>query len=550
VKTVQRQVSRRRPSGPKPAATLRTRAESALRATRHDLARMSPEEVKRLVHELQVHQIELELQNEELRQIQAELAQSRDRYTDLYDFAPAGYLTLESRGVILEANLTIARMLGVARADLLKRNLSRFVARKSQDTFYLCRREVFSSGRAHTCELALKRADGTAFPVQFECAAYTDPATQTPCCRTVVLDVAGRRRTEQALQESEERYRRLFEVSSDAVILLDYSTGKVLDANAAAEKFYGRTLVELRRMNVHELSAEPAKSRKAIAKRQLWIPLRWHRRKDGTTFPVEISARHFNYQGREVRVSTIRDITDRQAAEAQLKRYSQQLRALSRKLVQSQENERRHIARELHDQVGQALTAIQINLQTALALPDASGVPSRLEESLQLVDELVQQTQDLSFSLRPSLLDDLGLEAALRWLADRQAARAGWQLNFRADPLEQRLDPAIETACFRVAQEAFTNVLRHAQPTEVRVQLQREEQTLRLAISDNGVGFDVAAARDGTRHRTGLGLVTMEERAILAGGRLEIHARPGAGTTVQARFPLKWRSSKTAVESD
>jgi signal transduction histidine kinase len=233
---------------------------------------------------------------------------------------------------------------------------------------------------------------------------------------------------------------------------------------------------------------------------------------------------------------TVQNIGERQCAQQQLRATSERMQLLSRRLVELQENERHNLARELHDQIGQALTAIQINLQRALAIPNLGEVQTPLFESLHLVDSLVEQTQNLSLGLRPALLDDLGLESALRWLADWQATRAALRVEVSAEDVPKRLDPAIATACFRVAQESLTNVLRHAAADAVRMRLWREDHSLHLLIQDDGCGFDYEAMRRSQLHK-GLGLLGMEERVALAGGILEVRSSAGKGTKILARFP-------------
>jgi PAS domain S-box-containing protein len=245
-------------------------------------------------------------------------------------------------------------------------------------------------------------------------------------------------------------------------------------------------------------------------------------------------------------VSCLQDISDRKASEQRLKEYSDRLQLLSRKLVESQETERRHIARELHDEVGQSLTVAEMNLQTVLRSPRAASLALPLRESINAVERVLEQIHDLSLNLRPAMLDDLGLEPALRWHTKRQAALAGLKAEFHADPLEQRLDPMIEAACFRVAQEALTNVVRHAHAKEVSVDLRSRDGQLHLTVTDDGVGFDVAKSRDRAAHGASLGLLSMEERAILADGGLECISAPGQGAEIHAWFPFKWR----AIESE
>jgi signal transduction histidine kinase len=216
----------------------------------------------------------------------------------------------------------------------------------------------------------------------------------------------------------------------------------------------------------------------------------------------------------------------------------ERLQHLSRQFVRAQEDERRRLARELHDEIGQALTAAQLNLQALLSLRDPTELPARLEDSLELIEGLLQQVRALSLDLRPSMLDDLGLAPALRWYLSRQAERAGFEAQFLAEPSEMRCASEIETACFRIAQETLTNIVRHAQAQLVSVELRQSDGELRLVIRDDGVGFDVGAARGRAARGASLGLLGMRERALLIGGQVTIESAPGQGATVSARFPL------------
>ncbi|HEX7043830.1 MAG TPA: PAS domain S-box protein [Burkholderiales bacterium] len=236
------------------------------------------------------------------------------------------------------------------------------------------------------------------------------------------------------------------------------------------------------------------------------------------------------------------DITERKRAEQRLREYAHRLESLSQRLLEAQETERRRIARELHDQIGQDLSVIKINLQALKRLPGATAFGGHLDETVRIVEGVLATARNLSVELRPSMLDDLGLAAALRWYLDRQAQRAGVALHFAVDSFELRLAPAIETACFRLAQEALTNILRHAEARHVDVTLRACGQELEMRIMDDGRGFDVEAARMRASRGESFGLLGMEERALLAGGRLEILSAPGEGTQVVARFPLTLRS--------
>ena len=234
--------------------------------------------------------------------------------------------------------------------------------------------------------------------------------------------------------------------------------------------------------------------------------------------------------------------------EQERKRASQKLQALSHRLVEVQESERRHIARELHDEIGQALTAAEMNLQAALQSPRAPTLERRLGAAIEAVEQVLEQVHDLSLNLRPSMLDDLGLEPALRWYLRRQSELAGWRTEFHADPLDDRVHPIIETECFRVAQEALNNVVRHAKATAVRVDLSKQDDHLHLSVLDDGIGFDVPVLRRRAVAGASLGLLSMEERATLTGGGFELKSQPGQGTEVHAWFPLTLPKIEPMVE--
>jgi len=216
----------------------------------------------------------------------------------------------------------------------------------------------------------------------------------------------------------------------------------------------------------------------------------------------------------------------------------ERLQVLSSRLLEIQEAERRHIARELHDEVGQALTAVKINLQMLRRLDDRDAAAGRLDDSLGMVDRVLQGVRRLSLDLRPSLLDDLGLPAALRWYVGAQAQRAGLAQEVIAGALPPDLPSALATTCFRIVQEAVTNVVRHAHATRLTVTLDTDKGTVHLVVRDDGLGFDVGAARRRALSGESLGLLGLEERTELAGGRVTIESAPGRGTTVRVSLPL------------
>jgi len=349
-----------------------------------------------------------------------------------------------------------------------------------------------------------------------------------------------------ALKASELRYRRLFEAAQDGILILNADTGQIDDVNPFLTDLLGYSREQLLGNKLWDIGpfkdTKASKSEFRELQREAYVryedlPLETSA---GKPIHVEFVSNVYRVNGGKVIQCNIRDITERRKAEAKRKEYNRKLQALSRRLVEVQETERRHLARELHDEIGQSLTAVELNLQALLESRGADALAPRLKASIEVVERVQEQVHDLSLNLRPSILDDLGLEPALHWYTDRQAALAGLQAEVRADPMEQRLDPIIETHCFRVAQEALTNVVKHAKAHTVTVELTTNDEQLHLSVRDDGVGFDLASVREHAVRGASLGLLSMEERATLAGGGLQYHAHPGQGTEVHAWFPLKW----------
>src|SRR5215472_9014453 len=232
--------------------SLREQAEAAWQGRRRDPATIVPEDAAALVHELEVHQIELELQNEELRRAQSELEESRDQLRDLYDFAPVGYLTLREDTVILLANLRAAALLGVERGALIGKRFTRFLARESQDAFYLYWRALYPDGPPQVCDLLLRKSDGTLVPVSMERAEQK--GAQPPAWRCAISDIAARKQAEAKLRESEELYRQLAEEVTDGIFVADFE-GCYLDANRAGCEMLGYTLEELKTLTFADVLA-------------------------------------------------------------------------------------------------------------------------------------------------------------------------------------------------------------------------------------------------------------------------------------------------------
>ena len=351
--------------------------------------------------------------------------------------------------------------------------------------------------------------------------------------------IAERKRAEVALRESEERYRELFENAKDAIYVHDLK-GTYIKINRAAEELSGYTREEI---VGHKFTEFVAEEHVKYVKDSFCLKLAELGEtsyeidviaKDGRRVPVEVSSRAIYENGVLVGVQGMaRDITERKLAQDALQMFS-------RHLIEAQEDERRRISRELHDQIGQILTAVKMNLHTVQQVCKASDVGSYVKDNIEAVDEALRLVRDLSIDLRPPVLDDLGLVTAVRWYVDRYSKRTGLAVEVIIDLLDQneRFSRELETACFRIAQEALTNVTRHARAGKVLVRLAREANSLVVIVKDDGVGFDLRSLRKRARRVATLGLVSMQERAHAAGGTITIDSAMSKGTEIRFTVPL------------
>ncbi len=224
-------------------------------------------------------------------------------------------------------------------------------------------------------------------------------------------------------------------------------------------------------------------------------------------------------------------------AERTIRQDARQLKQMAQRVIAVQESERRNLALELHDELGQSLTAIKINMETRKRL-DASKLEGFDRKTIEIIDDAILKVRNLALSLRPGLLDDLGLLAALEWMVNQRSHSSGIVFELESNLGSQRLSSAIETTFFRVAQEAVTNVQRHSRASHAFIGLTRTDSDLTLVVHDNGCGFDMAAMAQKAASGKSLGMVGMHERALLIGARIDISQRPDGRSQVQLFCPL------------
>jgi PAS domain S-box-containing protein len=401
-------------------------------------------------------------------------------------------------------------------------------------------------------ELVHRTRGGERRVVASQQIVYRDARGRPARILEVNADVTERKRAEQALRDSQARLAGVLDSAMDAIISIDEAQRVVL-FNAAAERVFGCPAAEALGQSLKRFIPERFRAAHAAHVRafgQTGVTSRAMGklgelsglRADGQEFPIEASISQTTVGGAKLFTVILRDITARKAAEAALSRSQEELRALAARLQQAREEEAVRLARELHDQLGRCLTTVKLDVggvERALrgGVQDESA-RSRLLEAAQrmgqALDETVQTVRRLSAELRPGVLDDLGLAAAIDWQAKDFQKRSGVACVLRLPEEDPPLSREQATALFRIFQEALTNVARHAQARTVWVYLAEEEGHVVLEVEDDGVGLSPAALTE----RRSLGLLGMRERAAAFGGTVEVTGCPGQGVTVLVRLPV------------
>jgi PAS domain S-box-containing protein len=432
-------------------ATPRRRAPGIARTKTAELRHLSAMDVRRLAENLQMHEIDLQVQNDTLRSMQSELQDARDRYLELYEFAPVGYFTLDVRGVVRGANLTGAGILGAERRALVGRGLSRFVAPESQLAFYQHCRRMSDSHIEGECDLDMVRADGTRFQAHLQSMPASSGAAAHEF-RVALSDVTERKTAEQRLRA----------------------------AHADLERRVAERTAELEQIN-----------------------------------------------------RVLRDEVDER------KRAQEAHAQVLRRVVDAQEVERCRVARELHDELGQALVALGLRIKSLESVPRGADPRDVVADLGQMVNAMLRHMHRLAWELRPPALDDLGLEEALERYGQDWSRQTGVDVDFHSHGFARgRLAPPLETTLFRITQEALTNVHKHSRASHVSILLERRRECGLLIVEDNGAGFDALAVFDSPEKQASLGFLGMRERATLVGGTISVESTIGSGTTVFVRVPM------------
>ena len=544
----------------KKADDLRKRAAKLLNAEKEVTKEILGTNAPELIHELEVHQIELEVQNEELRATQEALTESRNRYYDLYDFAPVGYFSLDKKGLILEVNLTGANLLGVERRALIKKKFSQFIMPDSQDLFYMHQKKVFNSNNMQSQELKMKKGTAAPFYVHLESIKSKDATGNFVFMRTVVIDITENKHLQEVLRESEELHRLTLSAISDAVFITD-AGGVFTFISPNSDTIFGYSYNEVKALGtLSKLFGKGfSDDCKLMTKGEMKNVECDIMDKSGKKHSLLVNIKRVEIKGGTV-LYTCHDVTERKEAQEELKKSydeleqrvaertvalqeaNEQLRSLSAQLISSQESERKRVAQELHDSVGQTLSALKFRVENILR----QSAENKAQEYFQSLKSLIPQIKEsiieinrIGRGLRPSMLDDLGVIAALSWFCREFALTyPDIRIQQKIAVEEDKIPENLKVVIYRVLQESLNNIAKHSSATLVGLSLKKTNKTLEFSIKDNGSGFDLKHALSQVGEQGGLGLAGMMKRIDFSGGVCNITSAEKTGTHIKALWQL------------
>ena len=357
--------------------------------------------------------------------------------------------------------------------------------------------------------------------------------------------------THEALQESEERFRKLVENAPDAIVVYDLTLDRFIDANPHAELLFGCSRNELLQSGVERFqvlwpSGDPAQpvedihmlAEQAFSGKELDVE-RIFRNMAGKELTCEVRLVSLPSEGRRLIRASLLDITERKLAEKRQLEYQQRLRLLASELALTEERERKRIAIYLHDQIAQELLAARLKLEEVTSAVELGGVEQRLNEIRKLLDCAVEDTYSLTFELSLPILYELGLIPAIEWLGEKVCEANGIRFKLLDDGHPKPLGNDLRGVCFYVIRELLLNVQKHARAQQVIVKTRVEEQRLRIIVEDDGVGFDMTAKTGGFRKEGGFGMFGVRERLEYLSGTMDVESTPGKGTRITLSAPLE-----------
>ena len=528
---------------------MRQHAELRLKLKQGASRRLSheryPASLQATHREMSVREIELEMQNDELRAAQAALKNTGELYNRLYDQAPVGYVSMDARGIIIQSNLTASALLAISPEMLPGQPFTRFIMPDDQDIFHFLRQRLLAGTASCSAVLRMKKGEDATFSAMVE-AKLSQEHFGPGVVLLVLNDITERTVVAAQLHASEERFRGVFENATLGMIIADMH-GSWVNVNRALCEMLGYTGPELLAMGYLKLTHPDDVANSVQFGRRLCSgeigSYRIEKRylhKDGTAIWAVLSATTVCDATGLTRqyVGMVEDISVRKLALETLELSHEKLRQFIVHQERVKEGERIRIAREMHDELGSVLTGVKAHLSVALIHDKRNGgaLQPRLDDACSLLDTATAAVRRVITELRPSVLDQLGVWAALEWHAEEVCTRAGLLCHVRIHPDTALLeiDPERSTALFRILQEALTNVVRHAWATRVDVRVSHAYSSIRMEVEDDGRGMDCESLLTANSW----GLAGMRERARHFGGEIRFMA-VAHGTLLVLQLPIR-----------
>jgi PAS domain S-box-containing protein len=475
--------------------------------------------------------------------------QNSQRANRLFESAMDPIITVDADQRIVAFNAAAESVFGWTRDEAVGQPVEvlipeRFRARHRAHVNAFARTGTTSRRMGTHAVLAGLRRNGDEFPIEASISQYVDETGKN--LTVIVRDVTERVRAQSLLAASEARMRGILDSAMDAIITVDGRQRVVLFNRAAEEMFETtreeaigaplETFIPQRFRAGHAELVERFGGGRATSRRMAEARIVTGLRRNGEEFPIDAAISHLRDGDHVFYTVILRDVSAREMALAELRRSKQELSDMVAAAEATREQEKSRVARELHDELGQALTMMRMDVAWCKAnLADAvQGAQPKLDRMENLLKTTVAATRRIASDLRPLMLDDLGLVPALEWLANNVSQRAGLACEFRIDDPSIALPAAHSTAVFRIVQEALTNIAKHARASKAEIAIRRCDGGLEITVRDDGVGF----ATDGPRKPESFGLLGLRERISLLRGTASIDSAPGKGTTLVVTIPL------------
>jgi PAS domain S-box-containing protein len=455
----------------------------------------------------------------------------------------------DMEGRLKYVNPAFETLTGYTCQELYERNFINYIHPEDEARMLQLWEELFQGKEIFNEEFRIVAKDGQIKWCSSSWAPLLDGKGKQVGVQGRETDITERKWAEEALQESKELFEKTFISQRDALFLLDaINPPTILDCNPAATEVFGYTRQEMVGRTTDFLHVDETTLREfqehlhsTIAERGFMHLFEFRmRRKDGTVFPTEHSVTPLeDEQGERIGwVSVVRDITERKQSAERILTYQEQLRSLTSELSSIEERERHHIATELHDNISQTLAITKIKLGMAQGLTSPTDWVGSLNEIGELIDQAIQYTRSLTFELSPPILYELGLEAGIEWLTEQIQEKHGIQIGFEDDQQPKPMNEEIRSTLFKGTRELLINIVKHAQASKAKVSIWREDNSIRIRVEDDGVGFSTSEGKE-LGKTAGFGLFNIRERIKYLEGDMVIESEPGRGTRVTLSAPLQ-----------